>query len=211
MLLKNTNEKETKNNSIIMVYTFNTNNPDIKTIIRGSFNILNSSTKLRKILEKKQLIFAKRQPQNLRSLVCKSTFLEYEETFEVKKCKKSCICCKYLKEGSSINFNKAGVDFKIKNNFDCNSKNVLYVITCGNCPFQYLGVTNNLKNRLNVHRQQARDQSLRQLKVSKHLFHCGKEIFLIFPFYKLGENKNNHVIKEQHFIDKFRPELNSNI
>ena len=78
MLLKNTNEKETKYNSIIKVYTF-------KTIIRGSFNILNSNTKLRKILEKKQLIFAKRQPQNLRSLLCKSTFLEYEETFEVKK------------------------------------------------------------------------------------------------------------------------------
>ena len=44
-------------------------------------------------------------------------------------------------------------DFPLKNNCNCNSKNLIYLITCNACNVQYVGETgDSLKNRLNNHR-----------------------------------------------------------
>lgn len=45
------------------------------------------------------------------------------------------------------------VDFELKHNCDCNSSNIVYLITCLKCELQYVGETKNkLRDRMNGHR-----------------------------------------------------------
>ena len=120
-----------------------------------------------------------------------------------------CITCTYLKTGNTHTFKNTGLEFKIKHNFSCSSKNVIYVLICANCSKEYIGQTSCLKDRLTVHRQHIRDSRLRILDVSKHLHNCSKGRFQAFPFYQMNSNnKIEREIKEQFFIDKMRPDLN---
>ena len=82
---------------------------------------------------------------------------------------------------------------------------------CINCGEQYIGETGNeLKTRMVVHRQQIRTENLRVLKVSKHIFTCGKG-FKVFPFSKMFSSASSldRKLKEQYFINVFKPELNA--
>ena len=47
--------------------------------------------------------------------------------------------------------------FKILNNVNCNSSNLIYLITCSLCDIQYVGETGDtLRNRMNRHRSNIR-------------------------------------------------------
>ena len=114
-------------------------------------------------------------------------------------------------EGPKCTFEN-GTDFFVKNELSCKSKNVIYVIFCTTCNMSYIGQTNSLQNRVTTHKQQIRDDTLRHLKVSKHLFNCSNGVFKIFPFYQVLGNDNATQLllsKEKYFISKFSPSLNS--
>ena len=198
------NEKGTKNKNILtMCYTYNPNNPDIRPIIKHNFNMLYSSPNMKQALVNTKLIFAKRQGKNLKQLLTSAKLNKENDNFYVKKCGKSCITCEYLTEGKSVTFTSTNKEFMIKHNFTCHTKNLIYVITCANCKKQYIGETGNeLRTRMNIHRQQIRQAHLTQLLVSKHIFECGNSNFNVFPFYKL--NTNNAIerqVKENYFIN----------
>lgn len=162
-------------------------------------------------IKNKRVIFAKRQPPNLKNILCRAKFCSINETIcEVKKCGSNCETCKLIYEGPTIMFHNAKYKFHVQNNFNCISRNLIYVITCNQCRFQYIGCTSrDLQSRMNVHRQQIRDASLRHLKVSKHIYECSKGTFNVYPFYKMkSNNKAERETKELYFINKFNPELN---
>ena len=141
--------------------------------------------------------------------MCKSRFSN-DETYSVTKCNdKRCGTCDHITEGSSYNFNNR--TFNIKSNMNCDTKNVIYVITCPVCQAFYIGETRTtLRTRVRVHKQQMCNGEYRQLKVSKHLHFCGKDNFHIFPFYKLySSNDIERKNKESYFIDILKPSLNS--
>ena len=84
----------------------------------------------------------------------------------------------------------------------CESKDVIYVITCAGCNEYYIGETSNtLCARVRVHIQHINSPEYRQINLSAHLETCEKKQFSIFPFYKL---RNASAIqrreKEKHFI-----------
>jgi predicted GIY-YIG superfamily endonuclease len=126
-------------------------------------------------------------------------------------CTQRCGCCTHIEESTSVTF-ESGTVFNVKSNMDCNSSNVIYVITCMGCNGQYIGETGDvLRNRIRVHRQHVNDANTRQLRVSEHIALCSKmePKFKVFPFYKLGHNDTAmRREKEQFFIRKFRPTLN---
>ena len=59
----------------------------------------------------------------------------------------------------SLRNNKTGKEFSINYDLNCNSRNVIYLITCSKCKIQYVGSTttafrtrfNNHKSRVNAH------------------------------------------------------------
>ena len=63
---------------------------------------------------------------------------------------------------------------------------------------------------MTVHRQQIRNETVRFLQVSKHIYDCGKGKFSVFPFYQMKtNNKIEREAKEDYFINKYKPELNN--
>ena len=67
---------------------------------------------------------------------------------------------------------------------------------------------------MNLHRQHIRDSQYRILPASAHIAQRAqnKEIkFTFFPFHKMTtEDYDTHRAKEEYFIKKFKPALNSN-
>ena len=73
----------------------------------------------------KKLINSMRQAPNLERLLCKSKFMPIEEHFHVDSCGKNCVCCPYLLKASSYLFKRVNKVFFLKNNFNCESRNLI--------------------------------------------------------------------------------------
>ena len=81
-----------------------------------------------------------------------------------------------------------------------------------NCNKEYIGQTGGqLKERLSIYRQHIRQPEYEKIEVERHLQTCAKGIFKVFPFFKMKENKILRECYEDHFIKKFKPELNQHL
>lgn len=190
------------------IETFNKNNPNtFRDIIKPITYTLKTLDSFRDCIFNRTY----RQPRSLISILSRKN----RKTFVgIKTCNQArCKCCNILITGTEIKFNTSiGTKiFKIKNNFNCLSSNVIYFLKCGGCDQFYVGQTGDIfRNRMTVHRQQINDSNLSFLKVSKHIASCGK-VFTAAPFYQMPPDATrlNRETKEQLFIDFFSPPLNS--
>ena len=130
--------------------------------------------------------------------------------YTVKRCKKRCTFCDYILEGSSYTL-KNGKTVHTNGNFECSSRNLIYVIICCGCNEFYVGETGDkLKSRFVVHRQQGQSTAtLKAVAADQHLRICGKNQYGVFPFYR---PRTNNVVRrrvyEKSWIEKLRPKLN---
>ena len=73
---------------------------------------------------------------------------------------------------------------------DCNTRNCVYVIKCKGCEKLYIGETNNLRLRTNLHKSHVNKNE--GLYVNKHIASCNQNIplprFNIMPFYKVKQD-----------------------
>ena len=95
---------------------------------------------------------------------------------------------------------------------NCDSKNVIYTLTCNTYDWFYLGQTANLKQRIRKHNFDVfHPQNSFCKKCSAHLYNCSRmkePSFRIYPF--LYENKKElPEFKEKHFIMRWKPQLNT--
>lgn len=203
-------KNQQSNKVLTMVYTYNPNNVDIQNVIMNTIGCLDSSEIMSDILKKNKLIFSKKQPPNLKELLTNARFKKEASEFVSRTCGKNCQTCKIITEGSEILFKKNNFNFRIKYNFTCLSKNLIYVINCTSCNKQYIGETGGtLRIRMNLHRNQTKHEEYRHLFVNKHLNSCSKGDFTVFPFYKMNsEDPQERISKEKYFIEKFETELN---
>ena len=79
---------------------------------------------------------------------------------------------------------------------------------------EYIGETGDtLRHRLTVHRQQIRDASTRY--VSSHIANCAINNaikFKILPLYKMKiDNMTSRKMKENYFINLFKPKWNKHV
>jgi len=83
-----------------------------------------------------------------------------------------CGCFRHLVVTSSFyNSDKTGI-FNIPSQFDCNSKDPIYIISCAECNKLYVGQTSRmLKERLNNHRSDIKLN--KNTAVSKHFNDIG--------------------------------------
>ena len=96
--------------------------------------------------------------------------------------------------------------------FNCDSKDVLYVLIYNNCNFFYIAQIEELKQRVRKHKSDVTHASNSNCKkCSDHLRTCSKmkePYFNIYPF--LYEEKNSiREFKERRYIMNWEPQLNS--
>ena len=191
------------------VTTHNPKNPNMTPIVQQLNHILKSDEEMKDVLQNYKFVNSKRQPKNLRRILCSSKYHK-KSNFRVNKCKDPrCGTCPFLKEGQTCNFH--GKEFTINADMSCDSKNLIYVITCSGCRQIYIGETGTtLRARIRVHKQHIKEPAYRKIKLSEHLAVCGNGHFNVFPFYKLFTNNLvERREKEKYFIHSFKPTLNS--
>ena len=223
-LLRQSNRATTETRDIPFVFTNNSCNPNVIDSIRNGADVLLPSDRMRKVMSDRRIIAARRQPQNIRSMLFRPRFDTNQSSVKgsVKPCKSDpnrkigpgqpCRCCDLIDECSSIRFHNSTENFEIRHHFTCDSSNLLYALTCGNCGLNYIGQTERtVRDRCGDYRRAINTQKFTQ-GVHEHLHRCGKGVFSITPFFKIkGQSKDHSTILayEDFFIKKFKPQLNA--
>ena len=195
---------------IPFVSTFTPNSNNLFQMAYNMTNILKENIKTRDIFKKFELINARRQPNNLKSILTSARHRITDKQYRVTKCRTSrCNLCDEIIEGSSFKFSNGKI-FNVNSDMDCNTLNCIYVLKCMSCQLTYIGETSNFRLRVNLHRNNAERNV--GLNVSRHIHQCTSALnlkFKIMPFYKVNRDDIRlRKSKEQYFIKTFQPELN---
>ena len=132
---------------------------------------------------------------------------------KVRKCGKNCTLCNFIHEGDHIQL-KTGLVVRTNGNFECSSRNVIYIAICKGCLEIYIGETGDmLQIRWTIHRQHSKlTPKDCPCHADIHFRLCGKNRYIVFPFYR--PRKNDVFLRrryEQKFIKMFKPLLNGQL
>lgn len=111
-------------------------------------------------------------------MLAPSSFRNYNppESFHgMKKCgKKRCKMCEIVLDTKYFLCHHTNRKFKIRGNFNCDSKLVVYCLRCQKCKRHYIGSTVNFRDRTNRHKSHIRRQNLKEgCKYLEHFVnHC---------------------------------------
>ena len=123
--------------------------------------VLHSSQRCRDAITEVPIV-AFRRPKCLSDYLVRAKFRSdaKEEITGTSRCGSNrCQICNFLCVGRTFRSKTNGKEFCINYNLNCNSENMVYVITCKVCGIQYVGSTNttfrfrfnNHRSRINAH------------------------------------------------------------
>ena len=175
-------EKLKKKDDILQFISIhNLNNLNLFRKVREIYRNFQTSKTLGNIFAKYKLIDFKRQPSNLKRLLCSSNFSSNKPTFKTTKGGKNCFCCHYIIEAEPFKFKNWHQPLIFKSNFNCETSILIYVIICSGCNKEYIGQTGGqLNERLSIYRQHIQQPEYQKIEVERHLRTCAKEIFKTF-------------------------------
>ena len=200
-----------------MVFTIN-HNPSIgypKGKIKAVLQDIQGDT-MKRVFKNCRVIFGRRQPQSLRKSFVRSRFSFKQEKKKASglfNCRQG---CKYHRQG----YIKPCLGFKFGRKqefcweyhrfFDCNAKNVIYVLVCRKCWKFYIGETKDLKKRTRKHKSDIshpKNSYCREL--AEHLRSCSRHSpqFRIFPIFYVDDRTKRRFL-ESRLVKQFRPPLN---
>ena len=166
-----------------------------------------------------KVVMGTRQPKSLRNFLIRSKFSSQPKRIEKKSCGlfncRSCIYHNrgYIQECTFFRFGKyKQFIWKYNRRFDCDSKNVIYVLICNHCWEFYIGETQDLKERIHKHKSDVyHTLNSNCKKLSTHLRRCSnlrEPFFNIYPIYFVEGQQRRRFI-EKRFIYYYKPPLNS--
>ena len=165
-----------------MVVTYHPNLPNIGYMLRELQPLLHCSDKCKKAVKEVPMV-AFRRPKSLRDYLVhaklRATNLEERPKGTVKCGDRRCQVCKHLKIGDSFTSKRTGKQYSINSDLNCNSTNVVYLLSCKVCGVQYVGSTttrfrlrfNNHKSRIRAHSRLSLDDKSRDDLIYQHF--CG--------------------------------------
>ena len=148
-----------------MVTQFNPKNPQIGSLIKSNWNIIQNNEELTRIFKDKPLIGYRRLP-NLRNILTSSSIAyppalksPSQSSQHMPVCTKlgRCTYCPKLKKLDQItSFHRKRIfncqSLPPKNKLTCELSNVIYIINCNQCGLQYIGETKrSIRNRMYEH------------------------------------------------------------
>ena len=126
-----------------------------------------------------------------------------------------CHTCEYVTECNAVTSNTNKFVFKIRQNLNCNSSNIIYLIQCKECYKQYIGQTKrSLRLRTNNHRADIINE--RRTTIANHFnaAPCSIEDFTITPIFQCPKFENDEdrttatrLEIENYFIEAFKSYL----
>ena len=162
---KQTNKKQNK--IIPFTITYNPNNPPINRILSSNKRILTATGELQYLTDF-QLLVVNKRAKNLRQILVRTDIKPGLAPKGSNPCNKPCTTCPYMKPTNSITCWTTKEVMPLKGHYNCQTKNVIYVISCQKCGLQYIGQTGNTFNeRFRAHLTDIRQQNTVK-PVSRH-------------------------------------------
>ena len=144
-----------------LVTTFNPMLPDLNHIIKKHLHFLESNPKLKELFPKNSIIPSYRRSKSLKEILAPSKFASATSQ-NTNSCAAGCfkcdknrcdLCKNYFIESRVFSSFKTGKSYTIRSNLTCDSKNVIYLVSCKKCQLQYIGsTTTEFKVRFRNHK-----------------------------------------------------------
>ncbi len=162
-------EKETDINDEVKSLFFT--NPNFKSIVQKHWPILDRSSGTRPLIDC-NLVFGYSRPQNICDIITRAKLppLTVEpDNIPRKKCKRrNCRHCPNIDLSGFVINNQNKRTFKCVPKANCQTDNLIYLLTCKECGTQYVGQTlNRIMDRVNSHLNDIRHQ--RETPISRHM------------------------------------------
>ena len=149
--------------------------PDIYAVWRKHDHLLKNDDILKKVFPngaKNFRVAYKRSGKNIKEWIASPTINTRENLndplFECNDCEKNCVDCAYLKnKGSYFRSTSLNRCFKIRQNVNCLTNNVIYLVTCKKCKIQGVGETRDFKKRMANYRSCIRNGRI-TCNIDKH-------------------------------------------
>ena len=144
-----------------LVTTFNPMLPDLNHIIKKHLHFLESNPKLKELFPKNSIIPSYRRSKSLKEILAPSKFASATSQ-NTNSCAAGCfkcdknrcdLCKNYFIESRVFSSFKTGKSYTIRSNLTCDSRNVIYLVSCKKCQLQYIGsTTTEFKVRFRNHK-----------------------------------------------------------
>ena len=146
-----------------------------------AWSIIESSDELKDIYRSKP-VMAFRRPKSLRDFLVQARLKpnsdDVNQNGECRPCgRKRCQYCKMITSAGTVK-SSSGATVRLRQNTDCTTENVVYLISCSSCNKQYVGETKGpLNKRMNGHRDDWRHRRFERSPTAEH-FHSADHDFL---------------------------------
>ena len=112
-------------------------------------------------------------------------------------CGRNCIDCKYLKDKGEYYYSHVTKRrYKIRQNVNCQSRNVIYLVTCKKCKKQGVGETINFKSRMANYRSCIKNKKV-SCNIDKHFIEEGNHSLEDFDVQIIVQLENVPCNKDQ--------------
>ena len=166
LLPATTQKSQTKIIPFTVIY--NPLNPPISKICQKNRHILASAPDAQELLIYNFMVVTKRA-RNIKQLLTKTDINPQPIPLGSGPCNIQCVSCRFLKPTRTITVSATQETIPIRGQYNCKTKNVIYVISCIKCGLQYVGQTGNTFNeRFRAHLTDIRQEN--NMKPVSHHF-----------------------------------------
>ena len=179
--------KTTLSTSCNLITQYNSLLPNLKTIIRKHLPILYSNQQMLDIFPHNTTSVTYKRNKNLREILWPSLFLKTtkQKKCYIKKCNKKCDICKnFLVVSPDFTCFATKQKYKIKGILKCDSRNVIYLISCKCCGKQYVGSATGFKERFRIHKSDISTGKIR-CGVANHLLNVCRSSTSKFEYFQV--------------------------
>ena len=143
--LKTTTNATNKPDTFYCITTHNPRNPPIREIIHTNWEVLQKTKTTRDIYES-NIIFGLRRNKNLSDHLVRAstkTNLQHDTYISTHPCNRPSLCryCPKINHTGQITSKTTGQKFITMKNTNCQTSNIIYLISCKTCGIQYVGQT----------------------------------------------------------------------
>ena len=188
--------------------------PNINSLINKYLPILPADLNLQEIFPRKSVTTVYRRQKNLKEMLAPSSYpksVNWQVNI-ITPCNSCDICKHHLVAEKKFTSKVTGKTYFIKGDLSCNSKNVIYLITCDKCKDEYIGSAVDFKPRFRVQKSDIKTKKER-CGTSRHFNEkclCSTSPFGYLKFKSLNRftQKTHQILKKCFGTEKDTGKVN---